>query len=195
MSDYFVLRSLPSIEAEGLDGYMEIEDWHDVAGFENWGVGAPAQQRPAGDVEIPAVPHDGFTGPPDDFQDMSVPLMSKRLREAIESSGVDNIDFHPVTVRNTETGEAHEYFAFNLIGLVAAADPAKSKLSSHDGDFIGDTQIADLVIDDARAGGLLMFRLKEKFTVILVHRKVKEAIERAGIASVTFVKPEDFMAL
>ena len=195
MSDYFVLRSLPSIEAEGVDGYMEIEDWHDVPGFENWGVGMPAQQRPTSDVELPAVPHDGYTGLPDDFQDMSVPLMSKRLREAIESAGVDNIDFHPLTVRNSETGEAYEYFAFNLIGLVAAADHAKSNLASHDGDFLGDSQVHDLAIDDARTRGLLMFRLKEKFTVILVHRKVKEAIERAGIGSVTFVKPEDFMAL
>jgi hypothetical protein len=194
MSDYFVLRSLPSIEAEGVDGYMEIEDWHDVAGFENWGVGLLAEQRPTGEVEMPAVPHDGFAGPPDDFQDMSVPLMSKRLRQAIESAGVDNIEFHPVTVRNTQTGEAYEYFAFNLLGLVAAAGPA-TKMSSHDGDFIGDTQVYDLAIDESRARGLLMFRLKEKFTVILVHRKVKQAIERAGIGSVTFVKPEDFMAL
>ena len=194
MSDYFVLRSLPSIEAEDVDGYMEIEDWHDVAGFEGWGVGLLAEQRPAGDVEIPAVPHDGFAGLPDDFQDMSVPLMSKRLRQAIESAGVDNIEFYPVTVRNSQTGEAYEYFAFNLVGRVAAADPA-AKMSSHDGDFVGDTQVYELAIDESRARGLLMFRLEEKFTVILVHRTVKEAIERASIGSVTFVTPEDFMAL
>lgn len=194
MSDYFVLRALPSVESEEVEGYMEIEDWHDVPGFENWGVGMPAEQRPTGDVELRATPYDGFTGPPDDLQDMSIPLMSKRLREAIESAGVDNLEFHPITVRNAATSEAYEYFAFNVVGLVAAADPWKS--SSRSGrDFVAHSQIHDLVIDDASARGLLMFRLKERFTVILVHRTVREAIERAGIGSVTFVRPEDFMAL
>jgi hypothetical protein len=174
---------------------MEIEDWDATDGFEDWGRGTPARQRPPGAVEIRAVPYDGYSGLPDDLQDTNVPLVSKRLKEAIESAGVDNNDFSPVTVRNADTGEVYEYFAFNLIGLVAAADPAGSEMTSRDGDFIGDTSISGLVIDESKCRDLLMFRLKEKFSVILVHETVKQAIERHGIASVRYIDPGDFMAL
>lgn len=200
MSDCFVLREYPSVESnidengEGL-GYIEIEDWNDIEGFGDWGVGRKATQHPTGPVEIRAVPHDGYAGPPHDYQDSAVPLVSKRMKEALEAAGVDNIDHLPITVRNTETGQAFEYFAFNLLGLVAAADYAKSRFTSLDGDFVGDSQVHDLAVDPGKARGMLMFRLKEKFSVILVHRQVKESIEAAGIASVKFVKPEDFMAL
>ena len=195
MSDYFVMCPAPTIESESAQGYIEIEDWDDVEGFEDWGRGTPAQHQPAEPVEIKAVPSDGYTGLPDAFQDMSVPLMSKSLKEAIEAAGVDNIVFLPVTLRNTDTGDVYEYFAFNLIGLVAAADAAKSKMFSYDGDYVGDTQIQGLAVDDTQTRGFLMFRLKEKFSVIMVHKSVKESIERSGIPTVKFVKPEDFVAL
>jgi hypothetical protein len=192
MSDYFILRSAPSIEDDDVKGYMEIEEWDDIEGFEDWGVGRPGKSRPAGKVEIRARRYDGYKGEPDDFSDDNVPLMSKRLKEAIESAGVDNITFHPVTVRTKK--ETWEYYAFNLVGLISAVDPA-SEVQSPDGDFLGDSSITDLVIDDSKCRGLLMFRLKEKFSIILVHRKLKEAIERSGISSVKFLAPEDFMAL
>jgi hypothetical protein len=195
MSNYFVLLAAPAIESTAKQGYIEIEDWDGVDGFDDWGRGTPAAMQPAGPVEIKAVPHDGYKGLPDEFQDNSVPLMSKALKEAIEAAGADNVRYLPVTLRNTETGETYEYFAFNLIGLMSAADPANSKMMSHDGDFLGDTSIRDLVVDDARARDLLIFRMKEKFSVILVHKSIKEAIELKKIGSVKFAKPEDFVAL
>lgn len=195
MSEYVVMRSLPSIEGDPALGYMEIEDWDSFDGFDDWGSGTLARSEPANSVEIRAVPHGGYAGMPDDFQDMNVPLMSKRLKEAVESAGVDNIYFRPVVVRNSDTGEAYEYFAFNLVGLVGAVELARSSLASHDGDFVGDSQIYDLAVEPSRTRGLLMFRLKEKFSVILIHRRVRDAIERAGIATVKFVDPANFMAL
>jgi len=194
---YFVLRAAPSIESERAaeDGYMEIEDWKKTEGFEDWSVGRPAARRPEGPVEIDVVPYLDYRGGPDEFLDLNVPLMSKRLKETIQAAGVDNVNFHPVTLRNTVTGETYEYFAFNLIGLVDAVDPGQSNITSHDGDFLGDSSITDLAVDEEAARGLLMFRLKQKFSVILVHRKVKEAVERVGIPSVRFIAPQDFMAL
>jgi hypothetical protein len=192
MSDYFILRSAPSIANEDVKGYMEIEDWDHSDTFAGWSVGKPAKSRPQDPVVIRVRRHDGYKGEPDDFSDRDVPLMSKRLKEVIESAGVDNITFHPVTLRTKK--ETYEYYAFNLVGLVSAVDPA-SEIQSPDGDFLGDSSITDLVIDDSKGRGLLMFRLKERFSVILVHKKLKEAIEQRGIDSVTFLAPEDFMAL
>jgi hypothetical protein len=195
--NYFVLREAPSVEREtaAKDGYVEIEDWDATEGFEDWGVGRVAENQPQNPVVINVVPHGGYAGLPDEYMDSNVPLMSKRLKEAIESAGVDNLRFLPITLRNAETGTTYDYFAFNLIGLVDAVDLGKSTMTSHDGDFVGDTAISDLGVDEAATRGLFMFRLKQKFSVILVHRKVKEAIERVGIPSVKFIAPEDFMAL
>jgi len=195
--NYFVLREAPSVQLETAaeDGYMEIEDWDAPEGFEDWGRGRLAEQQPQGPVVINAVYHGGYKGGSDEYLDSNVPLMSKRLKETIEAAGVDNVKFHPITLRNTKTGETYDYFAFNLIGLVDAVDFKKSTLTSHDGDFIGDSAIHDLVVDEKAGRGLLMFRLKEKFSVILVHKKIKEAVERSGITSVKFIDPKDFMAL
>ena len=196
-ADYFVFREAPSIELEAAaeDGYTEIEAWKATEGFEDWRRGRAAESQPPDPVVIGVVPYGGYAGPPDEYLDTSVPLMSKRLKETIESAGVDNVRFHPVTLRNTETGETYEYFAFNLIGLVDAVDLGRSTMTSHDGDFLADTSISELGVDAAKARGLLMFRLKQKWSVILVHRTVKDAIERVGITSVKFIAPEDFMAL
>ncbi len=194
---YFVMREALSVEQENAveDGYIEIEDWDSADGFEGWGVGRPAEQEPKKPVVINVVPYDGYAGLLDEFKDENVPLMSKRLKETIESAGVDNVKFYPVVLRNKKTKKTHEYFAFNLIGLVDAVDLGKSSITSHDGDFFGDSSITNLAVNEKAGRGLLMFRLKEKFSVILVHRKVKEAIEKAGITSVKFIAPEDFMAL
>jgi hypothetical protein len=194
---YFVMREALSVEQENAadDGYIEIEDWEATDGFEDWGVGLPAEKQPAGRVVINAVPYDGYAGPLDEFKDENVPLMSKRLKETLESAGVDNMKFYPVELRHKKTKKTHEYFAFNLIGLVDAVDLGKSTMTSEDGDFTGDTVISELSVDEGKTRQLLMFRLKQKFSVILVHRRVKEAIERAGITSVQFIAPEDFMAL
>lgn len=84
---------------------------------------------------------------------------------------------------------------YMLVGLAAAADLAKSQIASPDGDFVGDSQIHNLVIDESKTHDLLMFRLKEKFSTLLVHRKVREAIESRGIDGVEFIAPEDYMAI
>lgn len=193
MSNYFIVDSRPWDDS--LPGYIEIEDWVGIEGFDDWGRGTVATQHPNAPVEIRAVPHEGYTGFPDEFSDSNVPIMSARLKAAIEAAGVDNIKFLPVTLRNSETGQVYEYFAFNLVGLVAAADLASSNITSHDGDFIGDSQIYDLIIDESKCHGLLMFRLKEKFSAVLVHKRVKESIEQRGIDTLKFVRPEDYMAL
>jgi hypothetical protein len=193
MGNYLVMkRHFP--KPDTVQGYVEIEE-SDTEGFGGWRTGKPARSRPEGAVVINVVMHDGFTGEPHDFQDNNVPLMSARLKEAIESVGIDNINFFPVTLRNPATERTYEYFAFNLIGLVAAADLAKSQIASHDGDFMGDSQIHNLVLDESKAHGLLMFRLKEKYSTLLVHHKVRDAILSRQIDTVQFIEPEDYMAL
>ena len=195
MSNYFMMEDQLPYD-DDVEGYIDIEDWKgDIKGFMGWRHGALARDRPTGSVEIDVVPHDGYTGLPPDLHDHSVPLMSARLKSALDSAGVDNIVYLPVVLRNPETGQRYDYFAFNLIGLVSATDFTKSNIKSPDGDFVGDSHIYDLKIDEGKTQNFLIFRLAEKFSAILVHRRVKEAIENQGINTLRFMEPEDYMAL
>jgi hypothetical protein len=197
MPNYFILATINQAADDRVQGFMEIEDYKykRLDDFDGWGVGRATDVGPAGAVEIRVVPREKCVSPPIDLYDFSIPLISARFKSALDKVGVDNIHYVPATLRNSKTKEGYDYFAFNLMGLVAGADRGSSNMSSFDGDFIGDTQINDLVIDESKCRGLLMFRLAEKFSVIMVHRKVKDVIESQGIDTLTFMDPKDFMAL
>jgi len=190
---YYVLKCDEPPDPSG--GYMEIEDWVGLQGFDDWGVGRKATFAPTGSVVIDAAPHDGYQGNPLELSDGEVPLVSDRLKQALIDAGVDNVDYYPVELKNKETGQTYEYFAFNIVGLVSAPDPSKSSVESYDGDYVGDSSIKDLVLDDTKTLNLLMFRLLQKFSTILIHERVRRHLEACGIDTLTFVRPEDYYHL
>lgn len=113
-----------------------------------------------------------------------VTLMSKRLHAALLAAGVSNLDIYPAEIHDPAQGLVHDdYVAFNLIGRIAAAD----SLRRHD-----DVLISAPEISSARVDGALMFRLAEAVNTIVVHDSVKQAIEAAGIDTLTFIDPADW---
>ncbi len=175
-------------------GYMEIEDGDHYDDFMNWGIGRLEAAEPPDKVVIDVVPFDGYQGEPDEISDSNVPLMSDRLHTALIGAGVDNIIYHPVELRNTLTDQRYPYFAFKLLGLISATDISASDISSYDGDFIGDSSIKNLVLDESKIHGLYIFRLAENFE-ILVHEKIRTHIESCGIDTLKFIAPEDYYSL
>ena len=58
-----------------------------------------------------------------DFYEVPLPVMSSALKDFFHEAGVDNIDFYPVVITDIASGVSwSNYFAFNIIGLIAAAD-------------------------------------------------------------------------
>ena len=84
--------------------------------------------------------------------------------------------------------------AFNLIGLVAAADLSASRFAPENPSRHLDASFDGLVLDPERIGGLLMFRLAEFSSAVIVHRSVQAAIEQAGIKRISFRKPSEFLS-
>ena len=120
------------------------------------------------------------------------PLMHIDLIEAIRTAGVDNIDVYDAVIVDPEDGaEWRDWKAVNIVGVVAAADLQKSKFPSGQDPVIS-MQFDELVINPVEARGLLMFRLAESLSTILVHAKVKDAVEARGIEPIGFIKPEDW---
>jgi hypothetical protein len=54
----------------------------------------------------------------------------------------------------------------------------------------GAAGIHELAPEGSKTGGLLVFRLEENINTILVHESVRAHIEKQGIDTLTFIKPE-----
>jgi hypothetical protein len=125
----------------------------------------------------------------------NVPLMRDDLLACLKSNRADNIDSYPGIIRNTVTGEeTHGYSAINIIGLVRAADPAETFYYEANPSRLIDADIDSLAIDAKRAHGFLLFRLAECVTGVVVHEKLRRAVEADGrFPDTVFLNPKDWM--
>lgn len=120
----------------------------------------------------------------------AAPLMSRALVETLQQAGVDNLELHEALIREEVGGrEYRDYWAVNVVGLIAAADKARSSTSSLEG--LG-TWVHKLVLDEQATRGALLFRLREGPSKIVVHRSVKDAIQAEGLPLLQFIAAEDF---
>jgi hypothetical protein len=122
-------------------------------------------------------------------------LMSDELYAAIASAGVDNLEVFKAEIRSKDGAIVHRgYKAFNIVGLVKAADIKDTVFSEEPASRLIDASIESLALDPQTAQGLLMFRLAEYVGAIVVHRRVKEAIENRRFKGMVFRHPEEFVS-
>jgi hypothetical protein len=121
-----------------------------------------------------------------------IPLFSRRLVRVLRGAGVSNLQIFETRL-SQPLGEpapaADHYLAVNVIGCIAAADMKRSSLNPDVSERMISADFNALVIDDAKAGGQLMFRLAENVSAVLVHERVKAAVEAAGIDTLTWIPP------
>lgn len=196
---YYIMRC-PIPQTEEGEAYMEIHNTFDVGDIYMWEDGLPLEQEEResipSSIEIDFDVFRGYTGPPKEFEDLGVSIMSQRLHDALISAGVDNIEFFPAVLTNTSTGEKFKYYAYKLVGIVSLMDEGQSEYETYRNTTpIADTTIHKFVADESKAHGLLMFRMAESITAIVVHESVKKTIEAAGIDTLKFIKPEDYVSI
>ncbi len=124
-------------------------------------------------------------------------LMSAPLVAALQQLGVDNMDVYTAVIRELDTGRTYDGFkAVNILGLVSAVDMAASEVV----DLGGDDNDLNLyffdriALDETKCRGLLLFRLAEKMSAIVVDATVKETLERLGFDRLEFFEPKDWNA-
>jgi hypothetical protein len=124
-----------------------------------------------------------------------LPLMSRRLVNALQQAGVDNFQLYPTRLVNPQgqkpPPEDH-YLAVNILGLVAAADRVRSKLNPDVPERMISADFHSLAIDPEKAHDLLLFRLAENVSAVLVHERVKRFVEASGIHTLTWYAPESW---
>jgi hypothetical protein len=122
-------------------------------------------------------------------------VISDAFYETLVEVGVDNMDVYEAVIVGDDEKEYHGYKAMNLLGLVSATDMDKTEFSEDNPSRLIDASIKKLVIDEAAAQGFLMFRLAESTEIVLVHEKVKQAIEEKGFHSIVFYEPGEIVTL
>lgn len=121
----------------------------------------------------------------------AVPVMCKDVAQALRDAGVDNMQYVPAVLVHPATGERFEdYLAYNIVGLVSAADLRLSAIMKPAEPAMPKIDFGGLVLDEVRIpDGLLIFRLSESPNAVVVHERVKRAIEASGIPGFVFYGP------
>lgn len=184
--DYFVL------EPDMLDG-MLLQSIPDPPSDPSWTLGARFSSSPQ--TPVPATICEGYEEEaPLPYVNVP-PVMSAQLHQVLLAAGVGNVDVYDAELVS-EDGRVRlqGYKAFNVIGLIAAADMAKSSFAPDNPSRSLDASFDSLALDSDRIRGLLVFRLAEYSSAVVVHRSVRQAIEAAGITGLVFRKPADFLS-
>lgn len=110
----------------------------------------------------------------------SILVMRDELIRKLQKAGVDNLQLFPALIRDEEKNREYaDYKAVNIVGLISCANMDEStRMDPEDdeSDMI-DVDFDSLVIDESRTGGMLLFRLAEAVSAILVHRNVRERVQ------------------
>lgn len=138
---------------------------------------------------------DGVAGGFADYLRGTVPLMSLRMLAALQHAGVDNLDTYEAVLRHEDGSVAsEEYRAVNVIGVASVADEARSVYAVDMPDRLINASFDSLAIDEKRANGLLLFRLAEAVSGIVVHESVRRSLESQGIDRVGFLDPAEWVS-
>lgn len=120
------------------------------------------------------------------------PVFSDRLCSLLQDLGITNLEYVPLTLADPFAGTTRTgYRIANVIGVVDCIDRQASELELFDD---GDIEFIDrLVLDPARIpSGLDIFRLAGRTTLVIVSRRLKDAIADAGMTGCVFYRPEDY---
>lgn len=187
---YYLLKSRPAGPEDPESAMLTYKPDRLPNGFlRQWILGQPFDPPPPIPVKVTIEPGEG--GRVDDYYDSKIYLMTKQLADFFSAVGVDNLDTYPCEILDVETQNVMTtHVAFNVVGRVAAANLQKSRFTDIDGLKMFDS----MSIDEARARGLLLFRLHEAPSRILVHQSIKMRAEAKGIQSLMFLDPEQLSA-
>lgn len=136
-------------------------------------------------IDVDAEDEENLGGYPD-YVSGPIPMVTQRLRQALEGCGVANIEYYPVEIEGAESWEGFPiYFAMNIVGAVAAADPS-SKVALEAFGPMGATLYDKFLLNTKAVEGLDVFRLAEHLTTVIVSERVKSACEKSGVDTLRF---------
>lgn len=117
-------------------------------------------------------------------------IFSQKFIEVLAELKVTDIQYFDADVTYEPTGEKVSYKVANVLGLVEGLDREKSDLIlSPQGNVL---EIEHMCLDEERLLEQKIFRLQEDSMLIIVHKSIKEAVERAGLKGFMFVTDDEY---
>lgn len=198
MASYYVLECMPPLRAE----HFRLDVGY-PANVKRWSAGTQFSPDARRDVLQPPVePIPVETLPDDEFQPRvyaelywnPIPLMTRRLVTALRAAGVDNLQTYETVLaaRGGTPTPPDRYLAVNVVGKVAAADMDRSVTNPAVSDTLISADFHSLAVDAGTATDLLLFRLAENVSAVLVHERVRAHVEASGIDTLTWYAPEEW---
>lgn len=127
------------------------------------------------------------------YGEKSIPVMRDDVVSVLQGCGVDNVQYYDAVLKDPTAGrEYRDYKAYNIVGLVSAADMGASTLMGTSSSRLLDVDFEGLTLDPTRPRGTLLFRLAENVSAIVVHERVKAAIQGSGIPGFAFFGPGEW---
>ena len=191
---YWIMDGQLPLSAEG-EALLEFHNDILVPGVASWKRARPLGLNLDEPLQIEFDTYRGYQGPPVELYDVGAPLMSERLARALLGAGVETLELFPTILIHRGTGTRYAYYVYNVSLMMAAADMGRSVWQAYDRLLMYDVSFYELVLDESKCQGELLFRLGQNVNALVVHDSVREAISQSGIGSVTFTAPEQWMQL
>jgi uncharacterized protein DUF1629 len=119
--------------------------------------------------------------PPRGMEGISVPVWSGALLRCLQGAGVDNLQVFHAILRNDAGREWRDYFAVNVLGAVSCmAKSTEATRVAERPSGMPFMKVHKLVMDPARAAGLELFRLAESPTMLLMHQRLLDALDKSA---------------
>jgi len=117
-------------------------------------------------------------------------LYSRKFINALNSLGIDNIEYLPVEVTDKKTNERMDYCVANVLGRINALDENKSEFlfSSHGGIM----DVNKMVFDNNKIQEHKIFMLGEVPMLVIVHKSIKEIVEQLGLTGFRFISQDEY---
>ncbi len=147
---------------------IDIHNAFKLAGIRRWWSGLPIPESKRVNIPNPIVitydSLNGYTGLPQVMEDIGIPLMSRLLFDTLIKAGVDTLESFPAVLQNSETGEEFDYLVYNIAAKLSREDLSESSV--------------------------LLARLEEDVSSIVVCESVRKMIEKSGIVGLAFLACE-----
>ena len=125
-----------------------------------------------------------------DIINPGVPLFSEKMKSALDQFGVNNIDYYPVLIIDSETKEVLcEYWLAIVTDIISCIDLDNSQFKQT---ASGTTVITQFSIDDSKVAGSKLFRFHNIPGLIIINEELKDELSKIEFNGVSFKHTKEY---
>jgi len=123
-------------------------------------------------------------------------VVSEKFKNVLDESGADNIDYYPVVINNNITKRKFDgYYIANIVGLVDCMDMDNSKYQNMAAFPDKIRVIENLKIDEDKIKGLVIFRLMQRSSIILINGYMRNILAKEHLSGVKIVQADGYSTI